>query len=192
MYIVYGHNRKRLRMDRSRYYSPEEMHSRATRVSVDGLFLEIVSNNYQRVNNNIELLFACKLVSSYHVSLHDDTEIDTRCVGENLFMDTTTHLIETHCFGELRRPLDLKEDLDDDESRELHSPILQNIPDEFEHESPDDSPWGDTTVKSITCKRERRNANRNKSQQCSSPHADVLYEHEHEFMYNQNEDVDDT
>ncbi len=63
MYIVYGHNRKRLRMDRSRYYSPEEMHSRATRVSVDGLFLEIVSNNYQRVNNNIELLFACKLVS---------------------------------------------------------------------------------------------------------------------------------
>jgi hypothetical protein len=190
MYIVYGHNRKRLRMDRSRYYSPEEMYTRALHVSVDGLFLEIVSNIYQRVINNIELLFACKLVSSYHVSLHDETEIDTRSVGESSFMDTTAHLIETHRCGELLRPLDLKEDYDDDESRELESPILENTADELEHDSVELSPWGDTPVKYTECKRDRRTANRNKSQHCSSPHAELL--HEHEYMFSQNEDVDET
>ena len=190
MYIVYGHNRKRLQMDRSRYYSPEEMYNRAIRVSADGLFLEVVSNHYEKVKNNIELLFACKVVSCYHVSLHNDHEIDTRSVAEFLFMDTTTHVLATACAGEQLQPMNSNEDYEeDDQSGEFESPLARNIGNEFEDEGHENSPWNDPDLKCISAKRDRRNVNRHKSQHGTSPHAEIL--HEHEDMVGAREDLDD-
>jgi hypothetical protein len=107
MFIAYGHNKKRLLMDRARYYSPEELQDRASAVSCNGIFLEVVPMHYQSIRNEIELLFACKVVSMFHVSLHNDCEIDTRGAAESLFMDTTMQTlgmnaaVENSCYQEL-------------------------------------------------------------------------------------------
>jgi hypothetical protein len=165
MFIVFDHNRKRLGMDRSRYYSPEELQDRALRVSVNGLFLEVVPMHYQSIKNHTELLFACKLVSMYHVSLHNDGEIDTRTVAESLFMDTTLQTV--HSGNE-----NPSSAVVEDESYEPMDSVSVNMSSDFytppesdysEYTSPmcNDVSWNGKHVKSLSVKRERRNLKRN-------------------------------
>jgi hypothetical protein len=94
MFLVYGHARKRLVMDRSRYYSPEEMVNRAMKVSDNGLFIELAEREFVRIKNSTELLFAAKMVSVYHVSLHNEPDMDHRTTSDFMFMNTTNDMFQ--------------------------------------------------------------------------------------------------
>jgi hypothetical protein len=85
-------------MDRNHYYSPESLFNRAQGVLAYGIHLELAPGVFQAVSGECELLFACKVVSAYHVSLHQDDEIEAQqqqVEFDEQFMDTTSLLLET-------------------------------------------------------------------------------------------------
>jgi hypothetical protein len=179
-------------MDRSRYYSPEELYNSALRFSSYGLSVEIVSRQYQKIKNNIELLFACKVVSIYHVSLHDDNEMDVRCHTEASFMDTTTDTIANYHNTDTTDAVDSIDntiiDMDNDNGNEdilgRYSPVSPNYTNVFDVDDGELSPWNDLTTKFISTKRDRRNMNRNKFQNDITPHAEIIQESQDSFVTN--------
>lgn len=63
-------------MDRSRYYSPEELYDKSAKWWEYGLSLEYAPGLYEEIDSNQVLYFVSGMVSKYHVNLHDEDEID--------------------------------------------------------------------------------------------------------------------
>ncbi|KAJ1463915.1 hypothetical protein T484DRAFT_1758484 [Baffinella frigidus] len=101
MFITTGYRRKRLIMDRSRYYPPEELFDKSDKYWQYGLSLEFAPGLYETIDSKQVLHFVCEIVSKYHVNLHDEDEIDVELhrVGQvehdnitQSFLDTATEV----------------------------------------------------------------------------------------------------
>jgi hypothetical protein len=173
-------------MDRYRYYCPEELYNSALRLSCNGVSLEILPRQYQKITNNVELFFACKLVSVYHVTLHDDNEMEVRCITDSSFMDSTSAIIKNYSNDNKIDPVhtvvDTYHDNGNEDSLAMESPESPQFVDTFENDENELSPWGDGTTKYVSAKRDRRNQNRNKSQNDIIPHAEVVQETQDNFV----------
>ena len=73
MVVGWPHPEKRIRMSSSRFISTDELVRKCTQTNwpTDRVFLEYSPNAYLRVNNAVELHFACEVVSRYHAEVCD-------------------------------------------------------------------------------------------------------------------------
>lgn len=75
MWMVVGmpHPEKRIRMCSSRFIATDELVRKCSQTNwpTDRVFLEYSPNAYLRINNLIELQFACEIVSRYHAEVCD-------------------------------------------------------------------------------------------------------------------------
>ena len=83
-------------MDRSRYYSPEELYDRSLKRLQYGLALEYAPGLYENIDTKQVLRFVSVIVSKYHVNLHDEDEIDVPMQTEpdNITLSLTNPAIE--------------------------------------------------------------------------------------------------